>query len=177
MTAKLPKEHQLVMVDSTHADRGSVGSVRLQCVMRVQDTIFNHNMDYAFLNPTCIVMPGTLTADQINEMHVTDLEKGDTFEMEDEGLSAAPTQPARTEESEDGGAGQVGTFKDELTEILESLKKPLETIPEQPTRQLRKRDRKLRQHYLEWTNGVQIPLRAEIDSLKDQQLGRCLAHH
>ena len=134
--------------------------------------------------------------------------------MEDEGLSAAPTQPARTEESEDVGAAQVGTFKDELTEILEALKKPLGTVPEQPTRQLRKQvqelethtgmdlgteptdvvpenpnttilnstntlilDWKLGQHYLEWTNGAQIPLTAEIDSLKDQQLGRCLAHH
>eukprot|EP00961_Rhodomonas_salina_P025574 345155-Rhodomonas_salina.1 len=67
-------------------------------------------------------------------MHVTDLEKGDTFETEDEELSAAPTQPARTEESEDRGAAQVGTFKDELTEILEALKKPLGTVPEQPTR-------------------------------------------
>eukprot|EP00961_Rhodomonas_salina_P130976 1763153-Rhodomonas_salina.1 len=58
--------------------------------------------------------------------------------MEDEGLSAAPMQPARTEESEEGGAGQVGTFKDKLTEILEALKKPLGTVPEQPTRQLLK---------------------------------------
>eukprot|EP00961_Rhodomonas_salina_P109492 1473905-Rhodomonas_salina.2 len=38
-------------------------------------------------------------------------------------------------------------------------------------------DRKLRQHYSEWTNGAQTPLTAEIDCLKDQQLGRCLAHH
>eukprot|EP00961_Rhodomonas_salina_P255311 3450566-Rhodomonas_salina.1 len=117
-------------------------------------------------------------------------------------------QPARTEESEDWGAAQVGTFKDKLTEILEALKKQLGTIPEQPTRQIRKQvreletrtgmdlgmeptdvvpenpnttvlnttntpiwDWKLRQHYSEWTNGVQIPLTAEIDSLKDQQLG------
>eukprot|EP00961_Rhodomonas_salina_P038903 522827-Rhodomonas_salina.1 len=84
-------------------------------------------MDYPFLDPTCIVTPGTLTVDQINEMHVTDLEKGDTFKMEDEGLLAAPTQPAKTEESEDWGAAQVWTFKDELTEILEALKKPLGT--------------------------------------------------
>eukprot|EP00961_Rhodomonas_salina_P062557 839891-Rhodomonas_salina.1 len=39
------------------------------------------------------------------------------------------------------------------------------------------RDWKLRQHYSDWTNGEQIPLTAEIDRLKDQQLGRCLAHH
>eukprot|EP00961_Rhodomonas_salina_P034166 459661-Rhodomonas_salina.1 len=39
------------------------------------------------------------------------------------------------------------------------------------------RDRKLRQHYSEWTNRAQVPLAAEIDCLKDQQLGRCLAHH
>eukprot|EP00961_Rhodomonas_salina_P181053 2443901-Rhodomonas_salina.1 len=38
-------------------------------------------------------------------------------------------------------------------------------------------DRKLRQHYSEWTNGAQVLLAAEIDSLKDPQLGRCLAHH
>eukprot|EP00961_Rhodomonas_salina_P149007 2005957-Rhodomonas_salina.1 len=69
MTAKLPKEHLLVMVDSTHADRGLEGvflgwhdttpsawmySVRLQRVMRVQEAIFNHDMDYPFLDPTCI---------------------------------------------------------------------------------------------------------------------------
>eukprot|EP00961_Rhodomonas_salina_P268888 3633661-Rhodomonas_salina.1 len=53
MVAKLLKEHLLVKVDSTHADRGLAGvflgwhdttpvawmySVRLQRVMRVQDT-------------------------------------------------------------------------------------------------------------------------------------------
>eukprot|EP00961_Rhodomonas_salina_P035224 473845-Rhodomonas_salina.1 len=37
----------------------------------------------------------------------------------------------------------------------------------------------LQKHYSSWTNGAQVPLSAEIDVLKDQQLGRCpgLAHH
>eukprot|EP00961_Rhodomonas_salina_P078540 1056082-Rhodomonas_salina.1 len=39
------------------------------------------------------------------------------------------------------------------------------------------RDRTLRKHYSEWMNGAQVQLAAEIDCLKDQQLGRCLAHH
>eukprot|EP00961_Rhodomonas_salina_P285653 3860253-Rhodomonas_salina.1 len=59
VVAKLLKEHQLVKVDSTHADQGLEGlgwndttpaawmySVRLQRVMRVQDTVFQHNMEY-----------------------------------------------------------------------------------------------------------------------------------
>ena len=81
MVAKLPKEHPLVKVDSTHADRGLEGvflgwhdttpaawmySVRLQRVMRVQDTVFQHDMEYPFLDPTSIITPGTLTADHIN---------------------------------------------------------------------------------------------------------------
>eukprot|EP00961_Rhodomonas_salina_P029985 403960-Rhodomonas_salina.1 len=208
MAAKLPKEHPLVAVDSTHADQGLEGvflgwhdttpsawmySVQLQLVMLVQDAIFHHDMDYLFLDPSCIVTPGTLTADQINEMHSTDLESGESLE-------------AQAERSEEGGAEHVGTFRDELTEILEELKKPLKEVLEQATRQLRKRvreletragvdlgtdlmddvpedttirDSEIRKHYSEWTSGAQVPLTAdsEIDSLKDQQLGHCLAHH
>eukprot|EP00961_Rhodomonas_salina_P142674 1920718-Rhodomonas_salina.1 len=32
-------------------------------------------------------------------------------------------------------------------------------------------------HYKAWTHGSQIPMTAEIAVLKDNQLGRCLAHH
>eukprot|EP00961_Rhodomonas_salina_P280705 3791920-Rhodomonas_salina.2 len=119
-------------------------------------------------------------------------------------MSAAPTQPAQAELLEEGGAEHVRTFRDNLTEILEELKKPLKEVPEQATRQLRKRVRELethagvdlgtdptddvpadttirdsetRKHYSEWTSGAQVQLTAEIDRLKDQQLGRCLAHH
>eukprot|EP00961_Rhodomonas_salina_P286043 3865047-Rhodomonas_salina.2 len=123
-----------------HADRGLEGvflgchdttpsawmySLRLQRVMRVQDAIFNHDTqaDYQFLDLTCIITPGTLMADQIHEMHATDQENGDTFNTEDNARSAAPTQPAQEKGSDDGGADQVGTFWDELTEILEELKK------------------------------------------------------
>eukprot|EP00961_Rhodomonas_salina_P252464 3412445-Rhodomonas_salina.2 len=139
-------------------------------------------------------------------MHTTDLKSGESMEKEEEAMSAAPTQPAQNNESEVGGADQVGTFQDELTDMLAELKKQVQEIQVQESRQLRKRvlemetstgadlgttptdnvptnttiqDRKLRQHYLEWTNGAQVPLAAEIDllNLKDPQLGRCLAHH
>eukprot|EP00961_Rhodomonas_salina_P203721 2748806-Rhodomonas_salina.1 len=139
-------------------------------------------------------------------MHATDLESGESIMMEEENAtrSAAPTQPAREEVSEVGGDSQVGTFRDELTDLLDELKKQLQEIPVQESRQLHKRvrdletstgtdlgtvptdnvpmnttilDSKLRQHYSEWTNGAQVPLQAEIDRLKDQQLCRCLAHH
>eukprot|EP00961_Rhodomonas_salina_P217156 2934195-Rhodomonas_salina.1 len=79
MVAKLPKEHPLVQLDSTHADQGLEGvflgwhdttqsawmySVQLQCIMRVQDAVFHHDDEYPFLNSTSIITPGTLTADQ-----------------------------------------------------------------------------------------------------------------
>eukprot|EP00961_Rhodomonas_salina_P246659 3332387-Rhodomonas_salina.1 len=32
-------------------------------------------------------------------------------------------------------------------------------------------------HYKSWTSGGQVSLDAEIEWLKDNQLGRCLAHH
>eukprot|EP00961_Rhodomonas_salina_P168776 2274398-Rhodomonas_salina.2 len=41
-------------------------SVRLQLVMLVKDTVFDHDRDYPFLDPTSIIKQGTLTADQIN---------------------------------------------------------------------------------------------------------------
>eukprot|EP00961_Rhodomonas_salina_P166533 2244131-Rhodomonas_salina.1 len=55
-------------------------SVRLQRVrvMHVQDTVFEHDDDYPFLYPTCIITPGTLTADQVNEMHTSDLKTGES---------------------------------------------------------------------------------------------------
>eukprot|EP00961_Rhodomonas_salina_P288827 3903150-Rhodomonas_salina.1 len=63
-------------------------------------------MDYPFMDPTCIITPGTLTADQINEMHATDLrlKLGELMEKEDDVLSAAPTQPVNDTTSEVGGA-------------------------------------------------------------------------
>eukprot|EP00961_Rhodomonas_salina_P039651 532600-Rhodomonas_salina.1 len=84
MVAKLPKEHPLVQLDSMHADQGLEGvflgwhdttlsawmySVKLQRIMSVQDAVFHHDYEYQFLNPTSIITPGTLTADQVNEMH------------------------------------------------------------------------------------------------------------
>eukprot|EP00961_Rhodomonas_salina_P075288 1010209-Rhodomonas_salina.1 len=110
MVAKLPKEHQLVQIDSTHADRGLEGvllgwhdttpsawmySVRLQHVMRVQDAVFEHDNDYPFLDPTCIITPGTLTADQVNEMHSSDLKTGESSTETAEAASAASTHPAQ----------------------------------------------------------------------------------
>eukprot|EP00961_Rhodomonas_salina_P134011 1803070-Rhodomonas_salina.1 len=72
--------------------------------MQVQDAVFDHDGNYPFLDPTCIVTPGTLTADQINEMHATDLKSGETLENDDDEIaSAAPAQPAQPV-SEDGGA-------------------------------------------------------------------------
>eukprot|EP00961_Rhodomonas_salina_P234368 3167565-Rhodomonas_salina.1 len=129
MVAKLPKEHPLVQVDSTHADRGLEGvfmgwhdttlsawmySVRLRRVMLVKDAVFDHDGDYPFLDPTSIIKPGTLTADQINEMHATDLESGEFMEETDAAQSAAATQSAQHDTSEDGGAEQVRGFRDEL---------------------------------------------------------------
>eukprot|EP00961_Rhodomonas_salina_P240843 3254288-Rhodomonas_salina.2 len=81
MVEKLPKEHPLVQIDSTHANRGLEGvflgwhdttqsawmySVKLQRVMHVQDAVFHHDYEYPFLNLQSIITPGTLTADQIN---------------------------------------------------------------------------------------------------------------
>eukprot|EP00961_Rhodomonas_salina_P177276 2390636-Rhodomonas_salina.1 len=106
MAAKLLLEHPLVK-ESTHSDRALEGvflgwhdttpscwmySVKEQCILK-----------------TCIISPGTLTADQVNEMHATDLSSGEWMVEEDEMMSAAPTQPAlpkqkTVSEQEDGGA-------------------------------------------------------------------------
>eukprot|EP00961_Rhodomonas_salina_P089264 1200555-Rhodomonas_salina.2 len=154
MVAKLPKEHQLVQVDSTHADQGLEGvflgwhdttpsawmyRVRLQQVMQVQDAVFDHYGYYPFLDQTCIVTPGMLTADQINEMHETDLKLGETLEDDNDTLAlAASTQPAQ-QASEDGGATKVGRFRDEVWEILDDLQKQLRAVAaDATTRQLRK---------------------------------------
>eukprot|EP00961_Rhodomonas_salina_P215212 2906820-Rhodomonas_salina.1 len=119
MLAKLPKEHPLVQIDSTHANQGLEGvflgwhdttpsvwmySVKLQRVMCVQDAVFHHDDEYPFLNPKSIITPGMLTVDQINEMHATDRKKGETLETEfDSEKSAALTQPAQNKTSEDWG--------------------------------------------------------------------------
>eukprot|EP00961_Rhodomonas_salina_P077428 1038488-Rhodomonas_salina.1 len=160
MVAKLPKEHPLVQVDSTHADPGLEGvflgwhdttpsawmySVRLQRLMLVKDAVFDHDRDYPFLDLTSIIKPGSLTADQINEMHATDLESGDSEFMEETEAvqSAAATKSAQHNKSEDGGAEQVRGFRDELgslTEIMQNLKEPLTDVTASTTnRQLRKR--------------------------------------
>eukprot|EP00961_Rhodomonas_salina_P258680 3495476-Rhodomonas_salina.1 len=67
MTAKLPLEHPLVK-DTTHSDRALEGVflVKEQRILKVQDAVFKHSHEYPFLDPTCIIMPGTLTADQVN---------------------------------------------------------------------------------------------------------------
>eukprot|EP00961_Rhodomonas_salina_P217567 2940096-Rhodomonas_salina.1 len=78
MTAKLPREHPLVK-DTTHSDRSLEGvflgwhdttqscwmySVKEQHILKVQDAVFKHSHEYPFLDPMCIITPGTLTADQ-----------------------------------------------------------------------------------------------------------------
>eukprot|EP00961_Rhodomonas_salina_P000924 13194-Rhodomonas_salina.1 len=114
------------------------------------------------------------------------------MEADEEALSAAPTQPVQQTVSEDGGAELVWTFRDELTEVLEELKRLLKALEvlEQATRQLRKRVRELETHTgmdlgtnsadnvtdnttnrdcqlrkqnADWMNGAQVPLTAEID--------------
>eukprot|EP00961_Rhodomonas_salina_P223427 3021206-Rhodomonas_salina.4 len=167
MVAKLQKEHQLVQVDLTHADQGLEGvflgwhdttpsawmySVRLERVMLVQDEVLDHNGDYPFLDPTCIVTPGTLTADQINEMHATDLKWGETLGDDENTLaSVASTQPAQ-HVSEDWGATKVGSFRDEVSEILENLQKQLRAVTADPnTQQLWKRVQDL-----ELSNGTDL---------------------
>eukprot|EP00961_Rhodomonas_salina_P048493 650912-Rhodomonas_salina.1 len=87
------------MENKTHADRGLEGaflgwhdttltcfvySFRLQLILRVQDAVFEHNEDYPFLDPACLVTPGILTDDQVKEMHETNLESGEW--MEDDAL-------------------------------------------------------------------------------------------
>eukprot|EP00961_Rhodomonas_salina_P053740 720989-Rhodomonas_salina.1 len=78
MTVKLPLEHPLVK-DTTHSDCALEGvflgwhdttpscwmyRVKEQCILKVQDVVFKHSHEDPFLDPTCIITPGTLTADQ-----------------------------------------------------------------------------------------------------------------
>eukprot|EP00961_Rhodomonas_salina_P203976 2752412-Rhodomonas_salina.1 len=65
--------------------------------MRVQDTVFQHDMEYPFLDRTSIITLGTLTADHINKMHKTDLESGEFMDETEAAQSAASTQPAQQE--------------------------------------------------------------------------------
>eukprot|EP00961_Rhodomonas_salina_P019910 267915-Rhodomonas_salina.1 len=67
-------------------------SFRLQRVLRVQDEVFDHDDEYPFLDPACLVTPGMLTDDQVLDMHETDLKSGEW--MDDDALSNAATQPA-----------------------------------------------------------------------------------
>eukprot|EP00961_Rhodomonas_salina_P256583 3467238-Rhodomonas_salina.2 len=109
VVAKLSKEHPLVSENTTHADRGIEGaflgwhdsmptcwihSFSLQCILRMQDVVFNHNDEYPFLYLSCLVTPGILSDDQVVEMHKTDLRMGEW--MDEEALSQLQTQPANT---------------------------------------------------------------------------------
>eukprot|EP00961_Rhodomonas_salina_P130015 1750732-Rhodomonas_salina.1 len=49
----------------------------LQRVLRVQDAVFDHDDEYPFLDPVCLVTPGMLTDDQVRDMHETDLKSGE----------------------------------------------------------------------------------------------------
>eukprot|EP00961_Rhodomonas_salina_P026201 353856-Rhodomonas_salina.1 len=73
-------------------------------------------------------------------MHATDLKLGETLEDDDKALAlAASTQPAQ-HASEDGGATKVGGFRDEVSEILDDLQKPLRAVADDAnTLQLQKR--------------------------------------
>eukprot|EP00961_Rhodomonas_salina_P146395 1970674-Rhodomonas_salina.1 len=46
-------------------------SFRLQRVLRVQDAVFDHDDEYPFLDPKCLVTQGMLTDNQVKEMHAT----------------------------------------------------------------------------------------------------------
>eukprot|EP00961_Rhodomonas_salina_P033559 451672-Rhodomonas_salina.1 len=84
-------------------------------------------------------------------MHKTDLESGEFMDETEAVQSAASTQPAQQEDSQDGGAEKVRGFRDEcvglLSEILASLKEPLQDTTTGTVgvtnRQLRKRVRDL----------------------------------
>eukprot|EP00961_Rhodomonas_salina_P218817 2957873-Rhodomonas_salina.1 len=93
VVGKLPSEpeHPLVTVDKTHADRGLEGvflgwhdttplcyiyCLKIQRILRVQDAVFEHDGYYPFLNPDCVITPGTLTGEQIVQMHLADEKEG-----------------------------------------------------------------------------------------------------
>eukprot|EP00961_Rhodomonas_salina_P171436 2311176-Rhodomonas_salina.2 len=67
-------------------------SFRLQLVLWVQDAVFNHDDEYPFLDPACLVTQGMLTDDQVLDMHETDLKLGEW--MDNDVLSKVATQPA-----------------------------------------------------------------------------------
>eukprot|EP00961_Rhodomonas_salina_P063146 848464-Rhodomonas_salina.1 len=88
MVAKLHSYHPLVVANKTHADRGLEGaflgwhdstltclmySFQLQRILQVQDTVFDHDDEYLFLDPACLVSRGMLTDDMVREMLETDL--------------------------------------------------------------------------------------------------------
>eukprot|EP00961_Rhodomonas_salina_P095145 1280030-Rhodomonas_salina.1 len=113
VVVKLSKEHPLVSENTTHADRGIKGaflgwhdstptcwiySFRLQHILRMQDVVFNHDDEYPFLYPSCLVTPGILSDDQVVEMHKTDLRTGEW--MDEEALLQLRTQPTKTIASE-----------------------------------------------------------------------------
>eukprot|EP00961_Rhodomonas_salina_P070911 952249-Rhodomonas_salina.1 len=79
VVAKLSKEHPLVSENTTHADRGIKGaflgwhystptcwiySFSLQRILHMQDVVFNHDNEYPFLDPSCLVTQGILSDDQ-----------------------------------------------------------------------------------------------------------------
>eukprot|EP00961_Rhodomonas_salina_P259659 3508618-Rhodomonas_salina.1 len=73
-------------------------------------------------------------------MHVTDLKSGETLEDNDDALAAAASTQPGQQESEEGGATKVGGFRDEVSEILDDLQKPLRAVAaDANTLQLRKR--------------------------------------
>eukprot|EP00961_Rhodomonas_salina_P223373 3020569-Rhodomonas_salina.1 len=95
-------------------------SFRLQLILRVQDTVFEHDEDYPFLDPACLVTPCILTDCQVKEMHETDLELGEW--MEDEALWQMAMQPAPDtmsveEDVESNDWGALSTMK-ELTKVI-----------------------------------------------------------
>eukprot|EP00961_Rhodomonas_salina_P213084 2877675-Rhodomonas_salina.2 len=80
VVVKLSKEHPLVSENTTHSDRGIKGvflgwhystptcwicSFSRQCILSMQDVVFNHNNEYPFLDPSCLVTPGILSDDQV----------------------------------------------------------------------------------------------------------------
>eukprot|EP00961_Rhodomonas_salina_P055694 748158-Rhodomonas_salina.1 len=155
--------------------------------MRVQDTVFQHDMEYPFLDLTSIITPGTLTADHINEMHKTDLESGelmDETEAAQDELVGLLTEilASLKEPSQDTTTGTVGITNHQL--LVWKRVRDLEAVTGRllgtdlddmkPSEQLAQATTK---HYKAWTHGSQIPMTAEIKELKDNQLGCCLEHH
>eukprot|EP00961_Rhodomonas_salina_P250006 3379151-Rhodomonas_salina.1 len=93
--------------------------LKIQLILRVQDTVFEHNCDYPFLNPDCVITPGTLTGEQIVQMHLADEKEGMWMEDHDDTKSQAATQLA------DGGALRVREELTSLQDIVTQLQEPL----------------------------------------------------